>query len=298
MYVTKEILERYGACGAGLKWFERHFSNGGELIDVINHPKIDRHLLHWGYINLSTTAAEQEAYRKKLNIDKNEQVETIYQSDNVTDSMFISRSSRVEKSCFVFSCEDVISSSNISSSKVVQQSDSIFNSEFIYDCERVYDGKNINKSRNIISANYIINSTNIMNAASVINSKFVVDIMSDGTKQIKNSAFIQHCSNMDHCLFCHNISNGEYLLFNKKITPEEYDMIMLQLNSILLNIELEFTHNGWPREQIPLDTPIINRNIINQFVALPDKFWRWVKTLPGYDPMIMYGITMQGNLLK
>jgi hypothetical protein len=126
----------------------------------------------------------------------------------------------------------------------------------------------------------------------------VVDIVPDGTKQIKNSAFIQHCSNLDHCLFCHNINDGEYLLFNKKISPEEYDMIMLQLNSILLNTELKFTRDGWPQEQIPLDMPIVNRNIINQFADLPDKFWRWVKTLPGYDPMVMYGITMQGNLLN
>ena len=298
MFVTKEILEKYNACGMGFKWFERHFPNGAELIDVINHPKIDTHTLHWGYTNLPTTAAEQEAYHKKLNITNNAHIDTIAYSDNVEDSTFVSRSSGVEKSCFVFSSEDVVSSSNVSSSKVVQRSDSVFNSEFVYDCERVYDGKNINKSRNIVSANYVINSANVMNAASVINSKFVVDIVPDGTKQIKNSAFIQHCSNLDHCLFCHNISNGEYLLFNKEVSPEEYDMIMLQLNSILLNIELEFTNNSWPREQIPLDTPIINRNIINQFAALPDKFWRWVKTLPGYDPMIMYSITMQRNLLK
>ena len=298
MYLTKEILQKFNACSAGIKWFERHFPNGAELIDVINHPKVDKHTLHWGYTNLPTTAAEQEAYRKKLNITNNPHIDTIAYSDNIEDSTFVSRSSGVEKSRFIFSCEDVINSSNVSSSKVVQRSDRIFNSEFVYDSERVYDGKNINKSHNIVSANYIINSANVMNAASVINSKFVVDIAPDGTKQIKNSVFINHCSNLDHCLFCYGISDGEHLLFNKKITPEEYDMITTQLDNILLNIELKFTHNGWPQEQIPLDAPIINRNTSNQFAALPDKFWRWMKTLPGYDPMIMYGITMQGNLLN
>lgn len=298
MFLTKEILERNNACNTGRKWFERRFPNGGELIDVINHPKIDIPTLHWGYTNLTTSAEEKEAYYNKINITNNKRVDTISYSDNIEDSTFVSRSSGVEKSCFVFSCEDVINSSNVSSSKVVQRSDSIFNSEFVYDCEQVYNSNNVNKSHNIVASNYVINSTNVMNAASVINSKFVIDIVPDGTKQIKNSAFIQHCSNLDHCLFCHSISDGEYLLFNKKISPEEYDMIMVQLNSILLNTELKFTRDGWPREQIPLDTPIINRNIINQFAALPDKFWRWVKTLPGYDPMIMYGITMQGNLLN
>ena len=298
MFLTLDTLIKYEACEAGKKWFVRHFPNGGELIDVINHPKVDKETLHWGFTNLSTTSEEQALYRKKLNIDLNENINTIYRSDNVENSLFVSNSSGIENSSYVFSSEDIISSSNISSSKVIQRSEQVFNSEFVYDSERVNNGKNINKSRNIVSSNYIINSTNVMNAASVINSKFVVDIILDGTKQIKNSAFVNHCSNLDHCLFCYNTSEGEYLLFNKKTTPEEYDMIMLQLNSLLLNIELEFTRDGWPKEQIPLDTPIINRNIINQFAALPEKFWRWVKTLPGYDPMIMYGITMQGNLLN
>lgn len=299
MFVTKEILLKYDACGVGLKWFERHFPDGAELIDVINHPKIDRHSLHWGYTNLSTTAAEQEAYRKRLNIDKNEQVETIYQSDNVTDSMFVSRSSRVEKSFFVFGSEDVVDSENVSSSKMVHRSERIYNSDFIYDSERVLDGRNVNHSIGIVSGNYIINSQNVMNAANVIESQYVIDIVPDGTKNIKNSAFINHCSDLDHCLFCHGIEGGEYLLFNKKISPQEYEMIKMQMDGMLRGHCLELVkYNEWPGYQVPLDLPIINRNIAEQFQELPEAFWRWVKTLPGYDPMIMYGITMQGNLLK
>jgi hypothetical protein len=291
MYITKETLLKYGACGFGLKWFERNFPNGGELIDVINHPKIDRHSLHWGYTNLITTETELEAYYKKLKITNNEHINTITYSDNVQDSLFVSRSSYVEKSNFVFSSEDIVDSSNISSSKVVQRSKNVFNSEFVYDSNQIYDGKNINNSYNIISANYIINSENVVNAASVINSKMVVDLVPNGTKQIKNSAFISHCSNLDHCLFCQCINNGEYLVFNKPVSAEEYDIIVTQLNNMLSNVELDLTLNGWPKEQIPLDTPIINRNFGECFSILPDKFWRWVKTLPNYDPMILYGIT-------
>lgn len=299
MFVTKEILEKYNACGSGLKWFERRFPNGGELIDVINHPKIDMHTLHWGYTNLPTSAEEQAAYRKVLNIEDNDQVDTIAYSDNVSHSMFVSRSSRVEESTFVFGSEDITNSENISESKMVQRSKRIYNSDFVYDSERVINGNNINLSTGVVNSNYIINSHNIMNAANVIESQFVVDIVFDGTKNIKNSAFINHCSNLNHCLFCHGVSNGDYLLFNKQITEAEYEIIKTQMNNMLNRYCLELVNdNVWPGFQVPLDTPRINMNIARQFKALPEVFWRWVKTLPGYDPMIMYSITMQGNLLN
>jgi hypothetical protein len=298
MFLTKEILEKYNACGMGLKWFQRHYPNGGELIDVIQNPKIDRHTLHWGYANLPTTDEEKKVYRRLLNIDQNEQVETIYHSDNVVNSMFITRSSGVEDSTFVFHSEEVLNSNSITGCKNIQRSNAVYDSEFVYDSEKIFNCHNVNNSHKIINSDYVINSNNVINAASVIDSAYVIDLLQNHTKQITSSYFISNCSNMKHCMFCFSRIDGEYLVFNKPVSEMEYVMIKSQLESILKNQDLKFVKDGWPLATIPLDRPIIDRNISHYFSNLPEAFWRWVKTLPGYDPMLMYNITMQNNLIK
>jgi hypothetical protein len=55
--------------------------------------------------------------------------------------------------------------------------------------------------------------------------------------------------------------------------------------------------NEWPECTIPLDMPTIQRNVLKQYEALPESFWRWVKTLPGYDPGILYHLTYNRDLL-
>lgn len=222
---------------------------------------------------------------------------TIYDSTNVNNSEYILRSDMVENSNYIFDCEDVANSNNISYSRVVQSSSQVFNSEFIYQSRRVSNSCNVTESDNIIQSNFVVLSRDIMNAANVIESMFVTDLSLSYTKNISFCAFINHCQNLKHCLFCYDTNNGEYLLFNKPISAREYDMIKMQMTNLLNKHGLIFVKK-WPIEQIPLDSPRIDRNIERQFAKLPEVFWRWVKTLPGYDPMILYNITMQGNLLN
>jgi hypothetical protein len=222
---------------------------------------------------------------------------TVFGSTKVVNSDYVLRSDMVENSNYIFDCEDITNSNNISYSRVVQSSDQVFDSEFIYQSHRVSNSCNVTESDNIIQSNFVISSRDIMNATNVIESMFVTDLSPSYTKNINFCAFINHCQNLQHCLFCYDINNGEYLLFNKPISAREYDMIKMQMTNVLNKHELIFVKK-WPIEQIPLDSPRIDRNIEWQFAKLPEVFWRWVKTLPGYDPMILYGITMQGNLLN
>ena len=67
---------------------------------------------------------------------------------------------------------------------------------------------------------------------------------------------------------------------------------------MLAGWEPTFTRgNYWPSAMIPLDAPTTQRNMMKQYETLPDKFYRWVKTLPGYDPMVLYSLTYNPNLL-
>lgn len=299
MYITKETLIRHGACGQGLKWFERTFPNGAELMDVINHKYADRHTLHWGFANLTTTEEEQAAYRAKLNIDCDENNYTIYESDNIHNSKYVTHSSRIFDSSYIFNCEEITRSDDILQSQNVEDSSLVYDSEFVYNSHHILKCKNVTNSHEIVCSDYVIESHHIMQAAAVKRSAWVTDFHFGLTKQITDSYFISRGQNLEHCMFCYGLDNKKYHIFNKEVSPEEFEVIHRQLFSILKDWQPEFVvDDEWPEQQIPLDAPRVQRNIIKQFANLPDKFWRWVMTLPGYDPAILYAITYQPITLR
>jgi hypothetical protein len=106
------------------------------------------------------------------------------------------------------------------------------------------------------------------------------------------------CVNLKNCLFCHKVQNGEYLLFNKPIDAEDYENVLQQLDRMVNNFESELVKESeWPSNTIPIDTPRIQHNILEQYQGLPTSFWRWVKTLPNYDPAVLYAITYNKELI-
>ena len=297
MFLTLDILKDYGACGRGVDWFVRYFPEGAELIDVINHKYVTPYFLHWGYNNLTTSAEEKEAYWKKLNIDC-DNIYTIYSCDNIKNSEWISRSSRIEDSWYVFSSQDVASSEDVLCSSDVSDSKRVYGSEFVYSSNRVLNSKNVNNSHNIVGSDYVINSHSVMNSAAVTNSAFVDGWLPGGSKQIKDCRFVMECSNLKHSLFCHKINDGEYMIFNRQVDVADYELIVKQLDRMLKEYEsILVKDNYWPSHVIPLDMPNVQRNIIKQYAELPSSFWRWVKTLPGYDPSILYAITYNKDLI-
>lgn len=296
MFLTKELLEKYEACKPGQKWFNRYFPEGGELIDVIQHKYVSPEILHWGFTHLTTTAEEQKMYREKLNINC-ENYQSIYESDNVSNSEYISRSSRIVKSNYVFSSKDVEVSEDITLSENVQDSTQIFGSEFIYSSNRILHSKNVTDSRNIVNSDYVVNSHSIVNSTTVTNSMFVGGLALGGTKQIKDSRFIANCSNLKHCLFCYGINDAEYMIFNKQVDAADYEIIIRQLDKLLRNYEAMLIKGEWSSHTIPLDMPIIQRNVAKQYENLPESFWRWIKTVPGFDSMIMYSLTYNKDLI-
>jgi hypothetical protein len=297
MFLTLETLEQYNACEKGKEWFAHFFPNGGELKEVLSHRFITPEILHWGYTHLTTSSEEKEIYWKKLNIEC-DNIFTIYHSDNIKNSEWISHSSNVTDSAYVYSSNDIATSNNILASKDISDSQQIFGSEFVYSSKQIVHCKNVTSSYNIVSSDYIVNSHSIMNSAAVTNSAFVDAWLAGSTRQIKDCRFIMECTNLKHSLFCHKISDGEYMIFNKQVDAADHELIVKQLDKILAGYEAEFVVGGeWPSSTIPLDVPKIQRNIIKRYSNLPSSFWRWVKTLPGYDPAVLYAITYSKELI-
>ena len=297
MYLNLEALDRYQIEEEIKEWFARHFPNGGELIDIISHKYVTPEILHWLYANLTFTNEERTVYWEKLQIDC-EETATIYECDHIKNCKWVTHSSRVEDSEFVFSSENVSNSEDISLSEDVSDSQRIFGSEFVYSSERIAHSKNVTDSRNIVNSDYVVNSHSIMNASAVTNSAFVGGWLTGKTRQIKDCRFIMECNNLKRSLFCYKISDGEYMIFNKQVDAADYELIVKQLDKILAEYEAEVVVNGeWPCHTIPLDVPKTQRNIIKQYGQLPSSFWRWVKTLPGYNPFILYAITYNRELI-
>lgn len=296
MYITLDTVKKYDLDEEYIGWFSEVFPNGAELIDIINSPKITMGILHWIYSKFSTTAEEKAAYYEETKVDCNEYNYTIYESDNITFCSYVVNSSNISDSNHVFDSEDVSGCDNVSGSNNVEDSGQVFNSEFVYTSRCVLNSKNVTNGANIINSNYVVKSHSIYNAAAVKNSAFVTDVLQGNTKQINGSQFISSCQDLENCLFCYGINNKKYHIFNKEVSPDEFDLIVKQMKSILKNWTLTLVVR-WPDTTIPLDEPKIERNITKQFAGLPDKFWRWVATLPGYDPMILYQITYQPNLI-
>ena len=70
MFLTKEILESKNACIMGIKWLDRYFPKGGEVMEIMSHRHIPSDFLHWGYNHLLKESSEEERQflQEKLNI--------------------------------------------------------------------------------------------------------------------------------------------------------------------------------------------------------------------------------------
>ena len=62
MFITADLLRKYGACEQGIKYIERFYPNGAEMIDVIRDRHISKDFLHWGREYLTHTPEELAAY--------------------------------------------------------------------------------------------------------------------------------------------------------------------------------------------------------------------------------------------
>lgn len=297
MFINEQILKQYGADDEETKYFSSFFPNGAELVDVLSNSSLEIYFLHWLISHFTTTNEEKAQYLKTVKIEC-DSPRTVFESDNVTDSSWVSRSSNIKKSEYIFSSQNITSSSNILLSEDVINSSQIFGSEFIYSSKQILHSKNITNSNNIVCSDYVVNSHSVMNSAAITNSAYVDSWSPGGTKQIKNCRFIMDCQNLKNSLFCHKICDKEYMMFNQKIDEADYLNIIEQLDSILERYRTELVIEGeWPFGKIPLDTPRVQRNIIKQYSLLPSTFWRWVKTLPGYDPSVLYAITYKKDLI-
>jgi hypothetical protein len=287
MLITVDILQKRGACQEYLDFFQKHYPNGVEMLYMIEEGHMPRHALHWGYKWLDPNEEEVAAYWKKVAVTNSEGVD---ESDHVTDSSIIVSSSRITDCRNIIGSKDITSSHQIRNSEFVTDSSFISGSSFIDNSFRVLNSKNVDNSCEVVDSTYIINSRGIMDSTNVVDGHTIWR-----SKDLTNCGFCFNCTNLSNSLFCLNVENGEYLLFNKPIDKSRFEIINKQFHRYA-SAHSDMT-TGW-NENIHGANAIKINNFRKNTENIPEAFWSWVKTLPGYDSMIMYSLTFNPQFLN
>ena len=287
MYITADLLRKYKGCEQGIKYIERFYPEGAEMIDIIQDRHINKEFLHWGREHLTHTPDELAAYIKACRIIN---TDGFWYSQDVRDSKYVVKSKDVESSIGVFESTDVKSSNDIINSESILDSKQVLYSSMIDESTKIFKGQNVTGSTNICNSTMIANSRNIIDSFSVFDSSEIINC-----SNVSDSYFCQDCNNIKHCMFCYGIEDAEYCIFNKPIEPKHYELIVKQYLKYLTE-QLDFIRD-WPEDLLVSVHVSPTRKFDDWFHPINSRFWKWVRTLPNFDSMLIYNITMLPELL-
>lgn len=298
MWLTKDILKEYGACGVGLRWFYHQFPQGTDIMNVIMHPEVDFHFLHWGFANLPISDEEKKAYYQTLKINVHDKDKfSIIESSNIENSLYVVKSKAVKDSSYIFISENVEGSESVVEGVYVENSKQIFNSNFVYGSSKILNSANITNCEQIVKTSYAVNSKFVSGAENIINSQYVLD-WTKSTRNIKDSFFIIQSSGLSNCGFCCGLSDAENMLFNKPLDAAQIEMIKKQFSQIFKYYEpILVSEEEWPERQIPLKTPSENPFVFAK-ARMTSNQYKWIKSLPNYNAELMYKITLDEKFLE
>lgn len=284
MYITLDILQQRGACQEYLDFFQKHYPDGVEMLHMIEHGHMPYHALHWGYQFLDPNEQEVAAYWKRVAVVDSVGV---HESDHVSLSSVVRDSSQIESSSVVYHSKIIKNSTNIHRSEMIYDSNYISESMFVDGCEKVIKTSNATNSKNLYSSNYILDSQSVFESTNIVNSSVIWK-----SENMTNCYFCFGCHNLQNSLFCEGISDGEYMVFNMPIDKARFDMLLKQFKKFEVSLKLT---EDWPSDK-PL-VPKIFYDYRKHFEGVPEQFWKWVSTLPKYNPQIMYSLTFDSRFL-
>lgn len=287
MFITVDILQKRGACQEYLDFFQKRYPDGVEMLHMIEHGHMPYHALHWGYKWLDPNEEEINAYWKRVAVENSEGVD---ESDHVTNSSLVVSSSKVANCSYIIGSKEINNCEHIHDSEMVDNSSYIASSFFIDNSEYILKSKNVENSSQIVDSVYVANSHGIMDSNNIISGHTIWR-----GRDLTECSFCYNCARLSNSLFCLNKEDGEYLLFNKPIDKMRFEMISKQFKRYVSDFTI--MTDGWSDDlhsasaRKVLDYRKHTKNI-------PDAFWNWVKTLPGYDSDIIYALTFNPQFLN
>lgn len=276
MFVNEEILKKFDPCESGLRFMRRFYPDGIEIIDLLDNPHVPIDILHWGAEKLPVSNEELQKYYKACGVKNSKEV---YSSKNVVDSSWIYKSEEVYTSNYVNCSKEVVRSDNI------RESRQIFDSKEVFNSDNVLKSENVSFGINIVDSFYILNSIDI-SSSSMIKEGSSLDecYLSWKIKDCKEVFFSSFIENCKHLLFCSNLMDKRFQCFNNPIDKMDFYNIKRELLKMLNEERKNFSK-------------LFNYSKPTSIFKMSKKFCEWVKTLPGYDPFIMYQITFDRDWL-
>ena len=280
MFVTQEVLDKYNACDFGKKLIARLYPDGAEISTILENRHIPIEIFHWGYDYLPVTEGEIEQYWAACKVKDSEHVN---HSKNILRSICVNQSEDISYSRNIDNCKKVTSSTLISTSEEVENSREVQMSKRIKDSTYVYGASDVSFGKQIVLSNMISDSQGVVHSSNIHNSNNVV-----GSEEISNSAFISNSKFLNNCFFCCGAEYGNGLVFNKPASP-------FTLNHIREVLSGEFsTQIMYPLSfegDLYIEKHHFTENFGTYYQDFSKGFWDWVKTLPNYDPFVMYNLT-------
>ena len=214
-----------------------------------------------------------------------------YNCQNIQDSQYVVNSNGVDSSSFVHESTDVSHCSDVYRCDDVTNSSLVFDSQFVYDSEKIFGVTNVVKSCNVLTSARVYNSANIY-VCSDINSCSELR----HCDKMENSFFCADSKNLKNCLFCSNLDGKEYYIFNEPVSKEMFEIILKQYMRQTKDLELDYLREPWPENMLipSLPNPFAYHN--KHYAQLNDKFWRWARSVPGYNVDLLYEITLNFDL--
>ena len=284
MFITLDILQKRGAYQEDLNQFLKCFPNGIEMTSLAKDGRVPYHFLHWCYKWLDPSKEDVLAYWAAVAVENSEGVD---ESDHITNSKIVSYSSEVSDSEEIYHSKNVNTSIYVSYSEDVEHSQDVGNSSFVWDSGQVLNSSNITNSTEVFESTYVVNSDGIFRSSNVVECMAITN-----SHNLTDCGYCADCNNLKNALFCQGVTDGEYMLFNKPIDKVRFEMIYKQFKKFSPRIQLT---EPWKR--MYGQTPRVNYNYRKHHASISIGFWRWVRTLPNFDPMTMYSITFDPQFL-
>lgn len=284
---TAEDIRRWGSCPEGVAFAEEYAPNGFTIPEFLALKEAPSDYIHWVFERITPTKEDMIAYIEKMKIVNSK---CYYYAENIENCSFIVKSKNIKNSTNIFSSKQVENSKDVAESEDVDNSSTIFNSTFVNNCSKIDHSSNTTNAMNIYRSFGVINSKNIFESTDVFNCFDLIRCIN-----ATNSYFCLDCSGITNCMFCTNISNAEYCIFNKPVSKERYEIFAAQYRK-LWNGELVFIED-WPTDLTKSFLLKPTRNPSKWYSLIPKNFWKWTKTLPGYNEMYLYEMTMLPGIL-
>lgn len=287
MIYSAADIAKWGSCEEGVAFAEKYAPNGFTIAEFLALKEAPNKYIHWVFERIDPTEEEWKAYIEKMSIVN---TTNYYYVNDVENCSFVVKSHHLKNCQNIFDSKYIENSQDVVDSEEVADSSLVFAAAFINNSQKISRGSNITNSRNIYNSIMVVNSRNVYESADVINSSEITK-----SKNVSDSKFCRSCKNIKHCLFCDGIENAEYCIFNQPVSKEKFEVLFSQYQKYM-DVELQFI-DQWPQN---LAMGLVLRASLDcskWYAPIPAKFWKWARTLPGYDEMLLYEMTMLPEIL-